>query len=193
MASKRRRAKRILWLVCLLTAVMNGRISPTAAQDDPFAVHLEWPNEGETFYAGPTSLLYSIPIKGWIDAAGHDPAAITLYLDILQGDAVVDELTGLVQPDGTFELIVTVNPDGSDGKFPAEHLTCGYYCHLPGNLNLPDGPITVRVTAVTPDNEQAQTERHVTVDRSVYTAVPITVLLADNLEQPVAGVKVNAS
>ncbi|MEZ4641566.1 MAG: carboxypeptidase-like regulatory domain-containing protein [Chloroflexota bacterium] len=193
MASKRRRAKRILWLVCLLTAVINGRILPTAAQDDPFAIHLEWPNEGETFYAGPTSLLYSIPIKGWVDAAGHDPAAITLYLDIVQGDAVVDELTGLVQPDGTFELIVTVNPDGSDGKFPAEHLTCGYYCHLPGNLNLPGGPITVRVTAVTPDNEQAQTERHITVDRSVYTAVPITVLLADNLEQPVAGVKVNAS
>lgn len=194
MPDRRRGMKGFLWGVCLLLAILlNGRIPSTAAQDDPLAVHLEWPNEGETLYAGPTSLLYSVPIKGWVDDLESDPASVTVRLEVLQADEVVGELTQPLQPDGTFEFVVTANPDGSDGNFPAEHLTCSYYCHLPGNMDLPVGVVTLRVTAVTPTNEQAQIERHITVDRSVYTAVPVNVLLADNPDQPVTGVKVNAS
>ncbi|MCB9420035.1 MAG: carboxypeptidase regulatory-like domain-containing protein [Ardenticatenaceae bacterium] len=194
MPDKRRIVQDFLWGICVLLIVaLNGRILPAAAQDNPFAIHLEWPNEGETLYAGPSSLLYSVPIKGWVDGLDSDPASVNAHLEVLQGDEVAGELTQPLQPDGTFEFVVTVNPDGSDGRFPAEHLTCSYYCHLSGNLNLPAGGLTLRVTAVTPTNEQAQVERHITVDRSVYTAVPINVLLADNPQQPVAGVKVNAS
>ncbi len=194
MPNKRRMAKGVWGSICLLLAlVLNGRILPAAAQDESFAIHLEWPNEGETLYAGPTSLLYSVPIKGWVDGLDSDPTSVTVHLEVLHGDGVVGELTRQLQPDGTFEFVVTANPDGSDGNFPAEHLTCSYYCHLPGNMDLPAGVVTLRVTAVTSANEQAQTERHITVDHSVYTAVPINVLLADNPQQPVAGVKVNAS
>lgn len=189
------RWSRFLVGVCLLLVfTFSGHMLPAAAQTDSLVVHLEWPNEGETFYAGPTSLLYSIPIKGWVEAAGLDPAAITVRLELLQDEVLAGELTSVLQPDGTFEFLVTVNPNGSDGRFPSEHLTCGDYCHLPGNLDLPAGEMTLRVTAVsTQINQQAQVERHITVDRSDYTAVPITVQLADDPEQPVAGVKISAS
>ncbi|MAT98643.1 MAG: hypothetical protein CL608_15985 [Anaerolineaceae bacterium] len=181
--------------VCLLLALaFSGYTLPAAAQTDSLAVYLEWPNEGETFYAGPTSLLYSIPIKGWVEAGELDPAAIAVRLELVQAGAVTGELSSTLQPDGTFEFLVTVNPAGSDGKFPSEHLTCGDYCHLPGSMDLPAGAVTLRVTAVSSQtNQQAQVERHITVDRSDYTAVPITVYLADTPDQPVAGVKVSAS
>ncbi len=186
---------RFLVGACLLLALaFAGPNLPAMAQTEPLVVHLEWPNEGETFYAGPTSLLYSIPIKGWVETVDVDLAAITVHLELLQGGELAGELTSALQSDGTFEFLVTVNPDGSDGKFPSEHLTCGDYCHLPGNLDLPAGAVMLRVTAVsTQTTQQAQVERHITVDRSEYTAVPLTVQLADDPEQPVAGVKINAS
>jgi len=178
----------------LLVLTFSGHSLPAAAQNSSLTVHLEWPNEGETFYAGPTSLLYSIPIKGRVEAPGFDPATISVYLELLQDGELTGELISALQPDGTFEFFVTVNPDGSDGKFPAEHLTCGDYCHLPGNLDLPAGAVTLRVTAVSSrTDQQTQVERHITVDRSDYTAVPLMVRLADDATQPVAGVKVNAS
>ena len=186
---------RLLLGACLLLALaFSAHRPPAAAQESTLVVHLEWPNEGETFYAGPTSLLYSIPIKGWVEAPGIDLTTITVRLELVQDGEVTGELTGALQPDGTFEFLVTVNPDGSDGRFPSEHLTCGDYCHLPGSLDLPAGAVTLRVTAVSSQtNQQAQGERHITVDRSAYTAVPILVHLADDPDQPVAGVKVSAA
>lgn len=184
-----------LLAVCLLLAATFGRHVLTAvAQNEPLTIHLEWPNEGETLYAGPTSLLYSIPVKGVVHAPGLDLAAVTVRLDVLQGGVPAGTLDGRLQPDASFEFLVTVNPEGSDGRFPSEHLTCGDYCHLPGDLNLPAGAVTLRLTAVdSRSGQQAQVERHITVDRSAYATIPVAVQLAGAPAQPVAGVQVHGS
>ncbi len=180
---------------CLLGLVFVVLVAcPVEAQDGGPTLVFEWPNEGETLYAGPTSLLYTIPIKGWMQGieAGGDP--IQVRLEVLQGATVAATLVESLRPDGSFEFLATVNPQGSDGRFPAEHLGCGDDCHRRGEIDLPAGQVTLKVTALNlPGGREATAERSIIIDRSGLAAVPVKVMLDGVPGQPVSGVQVTGS
>ncbi len=184
-------------LAALLTtaaAVLLWITPVTRAQEETLTIQLAWPAEGETLYAGPSSLLYSVHVNGWVQGIDLEQQDVEVVLEILQGEGFVEEISTTPGRDGEFEFLLTVNPDGSDGAWPAEHLTCGDYCHLPGQADLPVGNLTLRITATShSDNQQVTVERNITVDRSVYATVPVEVYLGGNLDHPVSDVEVKGS
>lgn len=190
-------AKASRWLIfsCLLGLVLVVLgVYPVEAQDGEPTLVIEWPNEGETFYAGPTSLLYTIPIKGWVQGLEAGMDLVEVRLEIMQGATAAATLVEALRPDGSFEFLATVNPRGSDGRFPAEHLGCGDDCHRRGEVDLPTGRVTLKVTALNlPGGREATDERSITIDRSGSAAVPVKVMLDGVPGQPVSGVQVTGS
>jgi len=163
------------------------------AQAGLLEVVLEWPNEGETLYAGPSSLLYKVPIKGWITTQAFNPGEIEVSLNVLKGAESIGSLNAFPNADGRFEFLVTVNPNGSTEEFSIAFNDCGQQCHSPGDMNLQPGKLLLYVTAVDPDGNVAHTERNITVDVSQPATVPVTVVLADAPEQTVENINVTAS
>lgn len=170
-------------------------ISPWAinAQDVGFSVHIARPGEGETFYAGPTSLMYSIPINGWVSGYGTNPVGIEVWMELFENEVQVGSLTAPLKSDGTFDFYVAVNPDATEGQFPPELGACAFYCHTPTSLSLPSGALKLRVTAMAPEGETAYDERYFFVDRSGYASVPVKVVHAEHPDQIIAGLPVQAS
>ena len=81
-----------------------------------------------------------------------------------------------------------------DGDFPSEHLTCGYDCHLPGSFNLVPGALTLKLTLFSPSEQiLTATERHIVVDHSTYSSIPIELVLQDNDIPVPAGVTVRGA
>ena len=48
--------------------LLPGMIGAPQESEKAVAISLVRPGEGETFYAGPSSLLYNIPIHGWVES-----------------------------------------------------------------------------------------------------------------------------
>lgn len=176
-----------LALLLLLT------VKTTAAQSGSLAVELEWPNEGETLYAGPSSLLYKIPIKGWITTSAFNPADIIVRLEVFEDSESIGSLETTLDADGRFQFFTTVNPKGSSEEFTIAFNDCGEQCHSPGDMDLQPGKLQLRVTAIDPDGDEATATRNITVDIAEPATVPVTVLLADDSEQVVEQVNVTAS
>jgi hypothetical protein len=181
-----------------LTAALVGAIGlaspaiPARAAPTPTIV-ITHPSEGETLYAGPTSLIYSIQVTGWILGL-DDLDGVGLTLEVVQNSAVVGRLKGLPSPDGSFSFSATVNPEGSSPNFSAPQVESGCEnCHVRSSLDLPEGGLILRVTAGLSDGTSASGERRVTVDRSGYALVPVRVVRADAPGEPVQGVVVEAS
>ncbi len=184
----------MLVLACAgLALLFFTTVKPTNGQSDFLEVHLEWPNEGETLYAGPSSLLYKVPIKGWINTIAFSEEDIVVTLDIYKGSTPVGSLQTIPDSDGHFEFYATVNPEGSTEEFSIAFNDCGELCHSPGNINFQPGKLQLRVTATDPDGNQAFVERQITIDIAELATVPVTVVLADLPEQPVGNVNVAAS
>lgn len=181
--------------VALLLATLFLFLVSTQAhgrQEEP-AVIIEWPNEGETFYAGAPSLLYNIPVRGHIVNSPEGVTPITVGLELWQDNVLIGRYTQEAV-DNTFSFYATVNPHGSAGQFPAEHADCGAICHRPGNFVLPSGPVRLRLSIVNPPNLQHRpSERHIVVDRSSSAIIPVDVRLADEPTRFVAGVTVSGA
>ncbi|MEW6717355.1 MAG: carboxypeptidase-like regulatory domain-containing protein [Chloroflexota bacterium] len=180
----------IRWLSIIAMGI-NFQIAQ--AQEIDLYVHIASPGEGETVYAGPTSVLYSIPISGWVNHFGLDYDEITLRLDIYQNDELIGTQTEELNHNSTFDFYVTVNPEATGWMFDPMQASCIAYCHTPSILSLPRGEVLLRVTATGPDGQFAFDERHIVVDRSGYATVPVNVVLADNPDHKVAGITVRAS
>jgi hypothetical protein len=183
-------------LICgfAVLIIISNYHAVTAQAEKALNVVIEWPNEGEVFYVGPTSFLYSIPIKGRVESSLYQPEQIKVYLKIFSGNEFVGELSQILQTDRSFVFYVTVNPAGSDGNFPLDQATCADYCHLPGEIDLPKGNLTIEVVAVESlSGEENYAYRHVTVDLSTYVEVPVQVYLAGEPEQLIQGVVVSGS
>ena len=177
----------VLVLLLLLT------VHITNAQSNILEVELEWPNEGETLYAGPSSLLYQVPIKGWITSPTFNPGEIEVTLDVFKGAAAIGRLKTIPDADGRFQFFITVNPNGSTEEFSIAFNDCGEQCHSPGDMDFQPGKLQLRVIATDPSGNQAYSERNITVDIAERATVPVTVRLADAPEQAVQHVPVTAS
>jgi hypothetical protein len=192
---------KILWAVFAL-AMLLVLSMPTVATVDAqssFGVVITSPLEGETFYAGPSSLVYSVNITGKVTGIKGDPSVLELRLEVFQGNQLVHTIKKNPAKDGSFIFDVTVNPEGSDPSFTVDMVTRGCsnlgpnsQCHYRTAYNLPRGRVVLRVTAIGP-GLQAATERNIITDHSSYLSVPVQVVLADRPDQLVAGVPVVAS
>jgi hypothetical protein len=163
------------------------------AQGGGLRVGLIRPMEGETYYAGTSTVVYSIKIDGWV-AGVPDPRAVSVRVDILQGTRVHNTVTLTADADGTFLVNATVNPAGAHGDFgPVEIVSRCDECHYRAPLDLPNGAVTVALTATTPDGQQARMERHFVVDRSTTVTIPVNVVIEGRPGQRVSGLPVSAS
>jgi hypothetical protein len=190
--------KRQAWLsrlICVYLAVIGLVISgarPAWSQGVELVVSIARPSEGETFYTGRTSWVYSTSVIGWVTSNTHDPAQINVQLEILQGRELFGSLTTQPLADGSFSFDVTVNPQGiQEGSLNREE-ECGI-CHHHGDASLPQGPTLLRVTATDPAGRQAVAERHIVVDRSDTATVPVRVVLADDPQKAVPNLRVTGS
>jgi hypothetical protein len=87
-----------------------------------------------------------------------------------------------------------VNPHGSIEDFPAEHAGCADDCHLPGNLDLAPGELTLTLPLSSPDGETLATaERSIIVDRSAYATIPIDIVLQSGEDPVPAGITVRGA
>ena len=118
---------RTLWLATILFATL-WTVHPLAAQNDQIVVHIDWPNEGETLYAGPSSLLYSVPVQGHVTGRENSNESLVLQLEIIQAGQVLAQAEQQIQAEGKFVFNVTVNPEASMGQFPTEQSGCIAAC-----------------------------------------------------------------
>lgn len=167
------------------------------SQKHDLAVLVTSPGNGETFYAGEETPLYSMQLNGVVYSNSYTLHDINILVEILQNDRVIDSIQSQpVSNNGNFSLPVTVNPNTSirDEAFasPLNKLQtrCGGSCHFRSELNLSAGLIYVRVTAIAPDGNRAADLRAIRVDHSNSVSIPVEVLLQDG--QAVAGVSVQA-
>jgi hypothetical protein len=170
-----------------------GRASGAQAQDGGLSIVIEWPNEGETLYAGPTSLLYKVPIKGRVSSDQYEADEIVVELVVSRGGTQIGTLTTTPDEDGYFELYVTVNPDGPTEQFEIAFVECGIACHSPAEVDLQPGHLQLRVTASDPAGNQAVAERSIVVDISGMATIPVYVSLAGEDDRPVSDIDVAAS
>lgn len=140
-------------------------------------INLVRPSEGETFYAGPSSLLYNIPIHGWVKSSLYSPEEIKVILEIYQDSILVATQEKYADADGNYEFFATVNPEGSTANFPATEADCGSYCHYLTEIVLPAGHITLSLTVIDPAGNQDRIERHCIVDRSTYAKISVQIVI----------------
>jgi hypothetical protein len=179
----------ILLLVLGVLSISLAVVPQTQARGDQLELTFLWPNEGETLYAGPTSLLYKVPVSGVVSLVDLEMDQVSVRLDIYQGIDLLGSLTAQPESDGTFEFYVTVNPAGSTEDFPTGLRYCED-CHSPGDAALAPGGLLLRLTASTPGGIEAVAERHVVVDLSGTALVPVRVAMADDPARVVDGVYV---
>jgi len=172
-----------------------GMFKLPVQSDKTIRIGLIHPNEGETFYAGPTSLLYNIPIQGWVESDHYQADEIKIGMAIYQNANLIINDEKYADSDGAFEFYATVNPEGSIENFPATQADCSSYCHYLSKLVLPAGEMTLELTAVDPAGNQDRIERHIIVDRSNYAIVPVQVILDDSesFDHSLANIPVSAS
>ena len=159
---------------------LPGLLRAPQKSEEVITIDLARPGEGETFYAGPSSLLYNIPIHGWVESELYPYEEIKVALAIYQASELVSNQETYLNSDGTYEFYATVNPEGSTENFPATQADCSSYCHYLSEIVLPAGDMTIALTAIDPDGNQDNLERHITVDRSDYAYIPLQIVLADS-------------
>lgn len=180
-------------MTVVIGALAAGSAGDAAAQGRAPRLWLEWPNEGETLYAGPTSLLYKVPVKGFVSSDSYPSEDIEVSLEVLKSEATLGRLVKTPDADGAFEFFLTVNPHGSTEEFPIAFTDCGRMCHGPGDLDLQSGSLRLRVTASDPAGLATSVERNIVVDLAAYATVPVTTVLTGEPDHTVEGVRVSAS
>jgi hypothetical protein len=181
------------WIGLLLLSLSFSMPVGALAQESTFTVSIVSPAEGETLYAGPTTLLYTVDVRGWV-AGADDPAQVSLQLEVFQDSSLALSLFSNPAPDGSFAFPVTVNPKGSEGNFtPVEIEAFCEDCHYTAADSFPNGALLLRVTATDTTGRQTRAERHIIVDRSAYTTIPVQVVYAEDPDRPMSGITISAS
>jgi hypothetical protein len=187
------------WLIALgLLLSLIGRTATTAqAQSSGIVVRIARPGEGETIYAGPQTILYSVAVTGRVIVASGHPQGVQIKLEIFDGHELVGTRTGQTGADGTFSIPVTVNPDKSadellSGSTLDRNGFCLTACHYGTDLSLKPGHLLLRVTATDASGQQAVDQRHVIVDQAGYATIPVQVELEPSA-QSVAGIPITAA
>jgi hypothetical protein len=166
-----------LAVICLFISalgILPGRV--VQAQSNDLSIGLIFPNEGETFYAGPSTFIYSFKIRGWVESTSYSSEEIKIEIQIFQGDQLTH--SKMIKPDenGLFTLATTVNPDAT-ASFGQFQTSCRIECHFGTDFQLSKGPVLLQIVATTPDGHQEKIQRHITVDWSEYAKIPVQVML----------------
>lgn len=180
----------------LTSAAQSDAFGQSAQPDTGPDVHLGRPAEGETFYSGPDSLLYSLPINGWAFSDSYPPEELEVRLEVIQAHSVLSSQTTHPNPDGSFLFKAEVNSGNTLASFEIAFQGCADKCHDLSAQQLPVGTFLLRVTATDPGGAQASDQRQVTVDRAAIVEVPVRLVLEEApagvpAELP-AGIQVNA-
>lgn len=170
----------VLFQSLLSVMLLPGVIRTPQESEKAIIISLVRPGEGETFYAGPSTLLYNIPIHGWVESDLYRSEEIKVVLTIFQNSALVSTHEIYADSSGEYKIYATVNPEGSTENFSAIQADCASYCHYLSELVLPAGEMTLKLTAVDPAGNQDSLERHIIVDRSDYAYVPLQIILEDS-------------
>ena len=170
----------ILFQSLLGVFLLPGMIKTPQESEKVILISLAQPGEGETFYAGPSSLLYNIPIQGWVESDLYHSEEVKVILEIFQNSKLVNTQKIYADSSGEYDFYATVNPEGSTENFPATQADCSSYCHYLSELILPAGEITLKLTAEDPAGNQDRLERNIIVDRSDYIYIPLQITLDDS-------------
>jgi hypothetical protein len=192
-------------ILSILASVCFVLLPATAkAESDNLILLLNLPNEGETFYAGPSSLIYNTPIEGWVNSPTHDPSNIKVLIEVIQDSKLIASQEVIPDRNGVFRLYGQVNPGAYVEFFNAELIPCGDTCHVdPDNqfsktewdasFAFPPGVMTLSVTATDPDGNSTSLERRIIVDRSQMVVVPIQVEFVSDGDLPIEGIPISGS
>ena len=183
----------LLLLLFLFLAIIFWAPNIAKAQESSFKVHIGRPALGETYYYGPTSLSYNIPISGWVTGYGSNPNDIEIKMVLLQNEVVFSSETRNLLEDGTFLFYANVNPYSSKGFFPPEAGACAFSCHNDAKINLPSGEISIRIEATHSNGERVTSEVDFYIDRSENTPTLVEVVHANDPEVVLEGIPVQAS
>jgi hypothetical protein len=176
----------------LLAAVL-GSARRVTAQNSGLSVRIGRPAEGETFYSGADSLLYTIPINGWAFSENFAETELTVQLEVIQAHEVLSTQTTIPEPDGSFRFAAEVNPGNTVESFTIAFQGCADKCHYSTDMVLPAGELLLRATAADPSGAQAVDERRITVDRSSTIDVPVRLVLEGGPEYGLAGIQISAA
>ncbi|MFH2039445.1 MAG: carboxypeptidase-like regulatory domain-containing protein, partial [Chloroflexota bacterium] len=164
-------------LILFLLLLLPGNRQIVRAGSEGLAVIITYPSEGETFYAGPDALIYSIQVSGYI-TGGDNTAPYQVRLEILQGELLYGTQDILTQEDGSFKFFVTANPDGVLRGFVTFERDCPQ-CHFRSELNFPPGSVLLRVRASSNSGEEALAERNIVIDKSGFKNVNVQIVPAE--------------
>ena len=190
--------------IAILCFILLPLGSNARAESIPITLTLNLPNEGETFYAGPSSLLYNIPIEGQVSSSEHEPGDIKVHIEILQDSQVVASQDVTPGENGIFRIYGQVNPGAAVENFAAEFIPCGDRCHVhpsdsfsrhewDASFALPPGKMIISITATDPEGNIVTLERKIIVDRSKVVDVPVRVVFITSSDLPKAGIPISAS
>ena len=183
----------VKWIRILLLIFLCFNFQPVKAQEGNFIVQIVYPGEGETIYAGPSSLLFSIPVSGYVRNSKYDFDKISLSLEVIKDGQLIGSLDETLTHYDTFDFYLTANAEATDDEFDPMHASCVAYCHVRSDLSIPTGNVLLRVTAKAPDGETVTAERKIIVDHSNIIEVPVQVVLDDGMVSPASGILVKAS
>lgn len=183
----------VKWIRALLLFVVCLNFHPVKAQAEDFIVRIVYPGEGETIYAGPSSLLFSIPVSGYVHHSNYDFDQISLHLEVIKDGQLIGSHDETLTHYDTFDFYLTANADATDDEFDPMHASCVAYCHVRSDLSLPAGNVILRVTAKAPNGDSVTAERKIIVDHSNYVDVPVKVVFEDNSDLPASGIPIKAS
>jgi hypothetical protein len=183
------------WILILLILFTLGisETSLVSAQTQDLIVAIDRPGEGEHLYAGPSSLLYSIPIAGWVHSSDFSHDEINLKLEIFQGEKILVETPLRLDSDNLFSIHATVNPESTFDPFAPLHGVNCDACHHAGTIDLVPGELEIRVIAQDPIGREAVAVRHIVVDLSSYTFIPVQLEMVGNHQTQIYAIPVTAS
>jgi hypothetical protein len=182
----------ILFTLILLIFFIKGS-SPVAAQTEDLIVSIDRPGEGEHIYAGPSSLLYSIPIAGWVYSADYSYSEINLTLEIYQGDEILVKTPLHLDTDNLFSIHATVNPESTFDLFSPQHGVFCESCHHGGSIDLVPGRLKILVIAKDPTGREAIAARNIVVDLSSFTTIPVQLEMEGDSQHQFTGIPITAS
>lgn len=183
----------LLLFSLIFLCLPSGGLNHVSAQAEELTIAIDRPGEGEHLYAGPKTLLYSIPIAGWVYSATFDPAYISLELEILQDEKTILQTPLRLGSDREFSIHATVNPQSTLDVFKPQHGVNCDSCHHAGSINLVPGELLIRITASDPFGHKAVAERHIVVDYSTYTTIPVQLEIQGASQGDLANIPVTGS
>lgn len=182
------------WIrIFLITIIVCLNFQHVEAQEESFIVQIVDPGEGETIYAGPSSLLFSIPVSGYVQNSKYDFDKISLSLEVIKDGQLIGSLDETLTHYDTYDFYLTANEEATDDEFDPMHASCVAYCHVRSDLSLPAGNVLLRVTAKAPNGDSVTAERNIIVDHSNYVDVPVKVVFDDGSSSPASGIPIKAS